>query len=275
MRSARTIATRHSTIGLLFVLLTTALSANGQVCGGLSGPFFESAPDGFEDDDLRGEAGALFVVENEEQTHTFHDATDEDWFVFAGAMGKSHDFKFDSIGPLIGGPSGNGAGLSIVIFDPADAVQLQVPALDIQDFICFGDALMFSFIPAADSLYYMRVNRDRTDIFGADASYRVGVIVNVGLDPGFLRATFLDEDTMAPVDQVSVIVNGSPITVSDKTGLAKATDTQGNFSASTEHDDYLSKNFDYNLLPLQVTDVTIRLKFNDQIFVDGFENLID
>lgn len=258
--------------GLLAVLLlSVVLPATAQICSSPSGPFVESAPDSFESDNDQDNAGAIFVVAGEQQEHTFHDANDVDWYVFAGTAGQSHDFTFGPFGSLIGSGTGQGAGLVITIFNASGTVVFQVDSLDIQDFVCVGDDLEFSFEPASDALYFMEVRRDQEAVFGAEASYRVGVFINVGLDPGKLMATIVDSTTRSPVSQAIIFLAGSPITVSDKFGIAVASASQGMYTASVEHPDFDTTSVSYELFPLQTTQVTVELDSNQIIYRDGFE----
>lgn len=116
--------------------------------------------DAFEEDDACGQASQIAVT-GAAQTHTFHDAGDQDWMRFAAAANKTYIIETSNVGPQ--------SDAVLFLFDSCSD-----PPLAGED-NAFGQTVRLTWNSTASATLYIKLQQHDPAIFGAATNYDLAV----------------------------------------------------------------------------------------------------
>jgi sugar lactone lactonase YvrE len=145
---------------------------------------WELAPDEHEDDDSCARASAI-PTDGSHQTHTFHDAGDQDWVRFTAVSGKTYIIETSNVGPR--------SDAVLFLYDTCEA-----PPLAAED-NAFAPTVRLEWDATRSGTYYLKLQQHDPSIYGDDTYYDLSVTVDTvpPSPPPSLRA--------APANQALVI----------------------------------------------------------------------
>ena len=119
--------------------------------------------DAFEVDDTCGLAHTI-STDGSTQTHTFHDAGDEDWVKFQALANKSYIIQVDNAGVH--------ADAVVLLYD-----QCAQPPLS-QGYNAFGSIVQMQWSSTAAATYYLRLMQNDPAVYGTDTNYDLSVVAD-------------------------------------------------------------------------------------------------
>jgi len=136
--------------------------------------------DNYEVDDTCGVASVI-ATDGTAQTHTFHDAGDEDWIKFTALANKSYVIETSNVGAH--------HDAVLYLHGSCDA-----PSLESED-NAFGQTLRLEWNSTSAGTYYIMLKQHDPGVFGEDTNYDVSVTVDTTAPtaPASPRSAPLDE----------------------------------------------------------------------------------
>ena len=139
----------------------------------------EIGPDVYEDDDAIGEANVITLDDTEAQTHTFHDAGDQDWVKFYAIADETYEIKTNNLG--------SNCDTVIILYD-SNGIQVTDP----QDDNFYGEDELLSWQCPSDGIYYVMVKQYDSNDFGQNTNYDLRVYHPTAAWPGKLLGRVMD-----------------------------------------------------------------------------------
>jgi len=183
-------------------------------------------PDAYEDDDNATFARPIVLNDTAFQSHTFHDAGDEDWLKFYGITGEQYQVEFEQLQedcrPLM------------EIYDVDGVTVLTSFEMPV------AEGIAYPFSPKADGVYYIRIRNYSPAAFGDASGYAVGVGIPIapGEGTGIISGSISDRDTGAPVENAVVRTSFNVTAISVDGGAYMMLHPSGVFNLMINADGY-------------------------------------
>ena len=139
--------------------------------------------DDYEDDDSCARASTIFA-DGSHQTHTFHDAGDQDWIQFTAVANKTYVIETSDVGLC--------SDAVLFLYDACEA-----PPLATED-DAFAPTVRLEWDSTKSGTYYLKLQQHDTTIYGDDTYYDLSVTVDTvpPSRPGSPRCAALNETTI-------------------------------------------------------------------------------